>query len=363
MRRLVGFGSVFLAVLGVLVAAVVASAAPAPQGGPTLQVVAALGDRVVRNNEFTPATVRVVEGTTITWRVGSDEEHTVAFLAGTQGSLERTIRQPEDPTGRPPMANPLVWDAVPVQGPYDGSYLVNSGPLSRDQTWSVTFGKAGTYAYLCTLHPRTMLGTVEVVAAGSSGVTTQQQVDEATAAQRARVEERVASLMAQRNRANRIDGPLGTDIWFVRAGTNWREEGHLDLDAFLPDALTIQQGDTIVWATDHLVPHTVTFLAAGQPRPEIWAAALPDGTMITTGMAPPEPSVKPRLVSINRDAVRPSATYDGMSYYSSGQIGGDSPSPRGIAWALTFTTPGTFEYVCLLHDAHGMTGQITVAPR
>ncbi len=80
-------------------------------------------------------------------------------------------------------------------------------------------------------------------------------------------------------------------------------------------------------------------------------------------MAPPDPSVRPRLVTANRGAVRPSPTYDGTSLYSSGQFGGEPPSVRGIAWSLTFDTPGTFEYICLLHAGHGMRGTLTVEPR
>ena len=140
-------------------------------------------------------------------------------------------------------------------------------------------------------------------------------------------------------------------------------DGHLDIDAFLPDTLTVRQGDTVVWYTDHGVPHTVTFLAPGQSMPETWGVALPDGTPVTPGMPPLDPSVQPRLISINREPVRPSPTYDGQSYYSSGQIGGEPPGRFGTTWALTFDTPGTFEYVCILHLDVGMRGQITVTPR
>jgi hypothetical protein len=106
----------------------------------------------------------------------------------------------------------------------------------------------------------------------------------------------------------------------------------------------------------------VTFLAAGQGRPPIWAAGLPDGTLLEPGVTPPDPTAEPRLVAINRAPARPSAIYDGVSYFSSGQIGGEPPSPRGIAWMLTFDTPGTFEYICLLH-APWMKGEITVVAR
>jgi plastocyanin len=33
------------------------------------------------------------------------------------------------------------------------------------------------------------------------------------------------------------------------------------------------------------------------------------------------------------------------------------------AWGLTFNTPGTFEYLCALHEHTGMKGSVTVLPR
>ncbi len=368
MRHFIVLSGVALAVLCLLAAAVVATAAPAPQNGPTLNVVAGQGDGVVKMQGFVPDKLRVAQGTTVTWTVNSDEEHGIAFLAGTTVSLERTVPQPEDPS-RPRMANPRIFDAVPPRGPYDGSYFVNSGPLGRGQSFSVTFASTGSFEFLCPLHPRVMTGVVEVVPAGSAGITTQQQADAEAAAHMARDHgPQVEQLLATRNRAASTDGPADSKIWFARAGTGWRtylpEIGHLDIDAFLPDSLTVRQGDTIVWTVDHDVPHTITFLPPGQAPPEIWAPMLPDGTLVTPGMAPPaDPSVQPRLVSVNRQPVKPAASYDGHSLYSSGQLGGDPPTPQGMAWALTFDTPGTYEYLCLLHAGTGMRGQITVTPR
>ena len=47
---------------------------------------------------------------------------------------------------------------------YDGSALVNSGPLMPGQSFSLTFTKAGTYTYHCLFHDDTenMIGTITV---------------------------------------------------------------------------------------------------------------------------------------------------------------------------------------------------------
>ena len=362
MRQLTLLAGILLAAVGLIAAAVVATAAPVPQSSPRLDVVVGQGEGVVQMLGFVPDQLRVAEGTTITWTVGGDEEHTVAFLADTQGPLTRAIPQPEDP-GRPTMANPLVWDAVPPQGAYDGSYLINSGVLGRGQSFSVTFSKAGTFPFLCTLHEAVMRGSLEVVPAGTPGITSQAEVDGEVASHMAREHNwQVERMLATRSRAVAIDGPGDSNTHFVRAGTSWRND-HMALEAFLPDSVTVRQGDTVVWAIDNNAPHTVTFLAPGQPPLEQFGVMLSDGTLIEPGVVPADPTATPRIIMINRAAVLPAPSYDGRSFYHSGQIGGDPPSPRGIAWSMTFDAPGTYEYFCLLHAATGMRGQVTVTPR
>jgi len=70
---------------------------------------------------FTPARITVKAGTTVTWVNLDDEPHTVFSDAG----------------------------------------LFRSSALDTQERFSFKFEKAGTYHYLCTIHPR-MLGTVVV---------------------------------------------------------------------------------------------------------------------------------------------------------------------------------------------------------
>jgi hypothetical protein len=61
--------------------------------------------------------------------------------------------------------------------------------------------------------------------------------------------------------------------------------------------------------------------------------------------------------------VRPSPVYDGTTYFNSGFMGNFGDASVGAnTWALTFITPGTYQYLCLLHAEEGMTGTITVLP-
>ncbi|MEV6763970.1 cupredoxin family copper-binding protein [Streptomyces sp. NPDC051105] len=77
----------------------------------------------IKNFAFAPATLKVPVGTTVTWTNQDTDAHTVTS-AGSGGPLQ-------------------------------------SAALATHGTYSHTFTKPGTYAYLCTIHPF-MTATVEV---------------------------------------------------------------------------------------------------------------------------------------------------------------------------------------------------------
>ncbi|MEU6070130.1 MULTISPECIES: plastocyanin/azurin family copper-binding protein [Streptomyces] len=82
------------------------------------------GDAVaIENFAFSPATLKVKAGTTVTWTNQDTDAHTVTS-AGSGGPL-------------------------------------HSPALATHATYSYRFTKPGTYAYLCTIHPF-MTATVEV---------------------------------------------------------------------------------------------------------------------------------------------------------------------------------------------------------
>jgi plastocyanin len=345
-----------------------------------LRLLAGLGNGVVSANQFVgdPAfpggnQVRIATGTTVTWTLGSDEFHTVTFLAG-RPRPDYIIPQPEGPD-RPPMLNPeLIAPTIP-SGPWDGTTFAHMELQGRGQEFSLTFSRPGSYDYICLFHPE-MVATVEVVAPGTAGITSQAAVDQSATTHMAAVHDRqVAEIMATRNRAERSDSVDGTSIWSVRAGTNWRW-GHLDILAFLPDQVTVNQGDTVLWYVDHSLPHSVTFQPVGAPPVDFVSIQLPDGTLVSPpapGEEPPpellamlaDPNVTPRLVFTGATPLRPSPAFDGSNAFNSGIIGefAGTSIPMDKTWALTFDTPGTFDYVCVIHEPMGMKGTITVLPR
>jgi plastocyanin len=102
---------------------------PAPTPDPAGVPAASSGGTTVTMADFSfsPATITVDEGDTVTWtNSGPDEPHTA--------------------TG-------------------DG---FDTGEVAVDSSGSVTFSQAGDFSYVCTLHPQ-MTGTVRVLAAASGG--------------------------------------------------------------------------------------------------------------------------------------------------------------------------------------------------
>jgi plastocyanin len=105
-------------------------AAPRKPAAPRRQVAlvrAAAGPTVtIMNFSFSPATIDVKAGDTVTWRNSDEADHTA--------------------TGK----------------------AFDTGVLSKGSTGSFTFEQAGTFTYICSIHP-SMHGTVRVAAASGGG--------------------------------------------------------------------------------------------------------------------------------------------------------------------------------------------------
>ena len=91
--------------------------------------------------------------------------------------------------------------------------------------------------------------------------------------------------------------------------------------AYLPAQLTITAGTTVTWINKDSIGHTVT---EGNPS------------------SPKQPALR---------------AFDSSGQAGSGQVSLLQP---GQSWSYTFTTPGTYNYYCIVHPY--MTGQITVLP-
>ena len=123
------------------------------------------------------------------------------------------------------------------------------------------------------------------------------------------------------------------------------------VSAFFPETLRIHVGDTVHWQRNAHERHTVTFLA-GMPLPPGQVPAPP-------GL--PSPLMRNPLIAF--PVAPPDGRYDGTTFATSGIFGpGGEEQYEVDGFDLTFTTPGTYNYVCIVHAAR-MPGQIIVVDR
>jgi len=327
---------------------------PAPQ---EIVVSAGAGQDVIAVNAFFPEKVHIRVGDTLTWKIGSDEPHTASFLT------EEGV--PPDPVPIPGggptdiMLNPVGFFSTrapdaPVES-YDGTGYRNSGFLSvgkvtpPNESYSLTFDKPGTYQYICVIHPATMHGEVVVEEATAKDLPTQTDVDAQAEAERAPLLEMGETLRTQTTNAELVrsdPGPNGSTNWYVPAGVTGPDP-RVEVYDFFPKDISIKKGDTVIWTSTFF--HQVAFFP-GQPAPEF--------------VVPQEQAGGPPLLVVNPMVAfptKPAGEYDGTQSFSSGLMGLPiADNPGGTTFALTFSEPGTHEYVCAVHRALGLKGTITV---
>lgn len=142
----------------------------------------------------------------------------------------------------------------------------------------------------------------------------------------------------------------GTTRWKVVAG-GFSEELGAEFNAFLPETITINAGDSIYFEIGGF--HTVTLLAGSEPRPILIAD--PSGAP-PVATPPASAADQPQLI-FNPEVFLPAGdgTVDGSAYVNSGLP--LDPSAPPIVW--TFPTAGTFDIICLVHPEY-MKGQVVV---
>ena len=194
-----------------------------------------------------------------------------------------------------------------------------------------------------------MVGELVVEPATATDIPTQEEIDAQAAAELAPLqtiaeEARVATTNPDLVRSE--PGPNGSSIWYVPAGMT-ASDPRVEIYDFYPKDITIQSGDTVIWTSTFF--HQVA-LHPGQPAPEF--------------VLPTEQAGGPPLLVLNPVVAfpsKPAGEYDGTQPFSSGLIGLPAGAlPGGTTFALTFTEPGTHEYVCAIHRPMGMKGTITV---
>ena len=276
------------------------AAAPSMQGSPTTWTVLVGAELEIEQSDngpvgawqfmrFYPDNITINEGDTIDYKLNSAEFHNVMLLGPGQQRPETIV--PEGNGSPRLLANGAAF--LPVGGTsYDGSATVSSGQMVRGpgglQDYKVTFPRAGSYQYICSIHSGLnpangqimgMVGKVTVQAAGSAYPQTQQQIDfeaqtaiQADAAQAAKSD-------ADAQKVTTRPGPSGNTIYGVNIGYTTMDMV-ADWMRFSQPEITIHQGDTIEWTQKAMMaPHTVTFVSGGRSRTSYYPSHSPPGRL------------------------------------------------------------------------------------
>jgi len=287
-------------------------------------------DEAIQVEAFLPNELWVHVGDSVTWTFPAGEIHTVSLLKPGQ------VR-PSNGTGCP--------GTTPDQSSFDGSACVNSGSLIDGRTYTVKFPTAGNFKVVCLVHAN-MAGAVHVLQQSEALPYQQAFYDDQASTQRAGLLKDGAiqlGLLKARALQNPLQVNAGIgEILATGGGTNT-----VSIYRYTPESIVVNVGDTVEWTNvDPVTSHTVTF-----------------------GTRPSGPSQPPSAgVTLDSDGARHAMLASPAGSVHSGTLVATFQDRIGLAqtdlgvtrFRVTFTTPGTFNYICTLHDQVGMIGQVIV---
>jgi plastocyanin len=119
---------------------------------------------------------------------------------------------------------------------------------------------------------------------------------------------------------------------------------------FMDATKVIHVGETVEWTTAEAVTnHTVTFGPEPAPPNQI-----PPSANVTTDAD----GARHAIISSPSDTVHSGF----ISESPQDRIGLPQAPPSATRFRVTFTQPGVYRYICVLHDELGMVGEIVVLP-
>jgi plastocyanin len=306
---------------------------------------------------FLPNEMWINAGDSIRWTLSSSEIHTVTFLTATQ------LRPPNFGMTFGVGVGCLPADAptgnTPDGAAFDGSSCVNSGLLGQGpitmgpglQTYSVTFPSQGNFKLSCLVHFY-MQGTIHVLAASAPLPHDQAFYNAQASKQGASLVATTSGLRGLENSEDEGENQDDSHPATVTAGigailtTSGAGGQQLSLVRFLQPVIVVRVGDTVEWTNhDPSEPHTVTFGA--EPA---------DHRPPSTNVSPTSDGARQATISSTTESV-----HSGLLALASQDRPGLPETPLGVTrFRVTFTVPGTFKYICALHDNLGMLGTVIV---
>jgi plastocyanin len=310
---------------------------------------------------FLPNELWINQGDSITWTSKTEEVHTVSFLQQANGGA------PTGGTMRPAFTAGCTGGSqgglsVATANPssFNGSSCVNSDLLAESipghQSYTVTFPATGNYKLVCLVH-RDMTGVVHVLPTAAALPHTQGDYDRLAADEKHDLIDDAGNAKAQNDTPGTGDNQVVTTGELVATGGG---KFYLAIMRFLPSKIVVHAGDTVEWTnTDPAEPHTVTFSPPG-----VQGTPLEPGAGAQIGVTPEIDGA--RHGTLPNAAGTATACGSGRSCFSPGLIGAalqdqTAQTALGVTRArVTFTTPGTYDYYCILHDDLGMVGTVVV---
>lgn len=224
---------------------------------------------------------------------------------------------------------------------YSGQRIESGLPLSQHpKPMTVRFPSKGTYRYLCDLHPG-MFGTV-VVKGKRANVPTAKQ-------DKRRVHKQLGR---DRTRAKNLAGvvPPGNTVY-----TGGSAAGGVEYYGMLPARKAVPVGTTVrfMMSPRSFDVHTATFGPGNPLQPTSYLGAIAKSFQGT--------SLDPRgIYSSERPQTVASygPTLHGNGFWNSGLMDNSDDTPLVPYTDLKFTTPGTYDFYCLIHPY--MHGQVIV---
>jgi plastocyanin len=288
---------------------------------------------------FLPNEFWIHAGDSIRWTFRTDEFHTVTFLQSGQT--------------RPPLNSPtsLTFMGCPGVTPdgssFDGSSCVTSSTATTGQTYSVTFPTTGNFKLTCLVHTR-MTGAVHVLPLPAALPYGQAFYDRQADIQGTELLAEAARLEHRGNAQWRQSAPYQVLAGISAVVATGGGSQTASVMRFQGASTVVHVGNTVEWTNLATPPyHTITF--GTEP-----ANVLPPSAAVT----------------LDADGVRHATISSPNDSLHSGVIGipnqetvGQPQGPLDFTrFRVTFTAPGTFNYICALHDIVGMVGTVIVEP-
>ena len=314
-------------------------------------------------NLFFPKRVVIHVGDTVTFK--SQGFHTATYL-GTHKASEFQVFIPDqgatysgatDAAGSPFYFNGLQKFAYNVpqifapSGPKiitGGADVRNSGVLNK-KGYTYRFTKPGDYTFRCLIHP---MMTMHVVV---------KPRNEAVMSASAILKANAAELNAAVATAKALDKVAPQDANTVYAGVGKQVAGgSIELMTFKPQRLTVKVGSTVTFKVNSpMEPHNMVF------GPEAYLKSSLK-TLDLVPQAPGQPNqVWPFFFYGTDPAANGVYTFGGTRSHGNGFFStallGPTGTPLPNTLKITFTSPGTYKYICGLHGPD-MNGEIVVTP-